>query len=315
MKSFAIKILLLFSFPLFSYIEKGFLWEVEKNDVKFYLYGTLHFIQYEFLPLDSLVYEKLRNSQHLFLEVSSLHNKKIKKLSQNEQKSLEKLDKKIFNLLNNDANKSFYDNDFHQFILQYSQNKYQQYIKYNKIRNLLKTKILNNPQFNTIHPLYWIFFFQNIEYIALNSPKLSIESVLESKALKERKQLHSLEKSFDIYRTNKETYIKALSKDYSAQELRQAIENTSQYPLIEKYYKEGNLELSQNLYKNLSLNPYLKVNNAPFFTEREKNILHNIQKIKKTKNPVFIAIGYRHLIDENGLISLLKKENYTVKRL
>jgi uncharacterized protein YbaP (TraB family) len=48
--------------------------------------------------------------------------------------------------------------------------------------------------------------------------------------------------------------------------------------------------------------------------DRNKNWVNQLKDILKKEN-VFIAVGCGHLVGDKGLISLLKKEGYTVKPL
>ena len=48
--------------------------------------------------------------------------------------------------------------------------------------------------------------------------------------------------------------------------------------------------------------------------DRNKNWVGQLKIIMK-KNPVFVAVGAGHLVGEQGVISLLKKEGYALRPL
>jgi len=48
--------------------------------------------------------------------------------------------------------------------------------------------------------------------------------------------------------------------------------------------------------------------------KRNKNWVEQLNTIMKNES-VFVAVGAGHLVGENGLVSLLKKEGYTVEPL
>ena len=80
-----------------------------------------------------------------------------------------------------------------------------------------------------------------------------------------------------------------------------------------------------NVYKTQQLSAMEKMFNDPKFNtdEKDQDILLNrrnsnwVQQLIKIlpKTNIFIAVGAGHLVGEKGLISLLRKEGYTLRPL
>lgn len=77
-------------------------------------------------------------------------------------------------------------------------------------------------------------------------------------------------------------------------------------------YKTQQIDSIQNLFTE---SEYGQAENMDILlTKRNQNWVEQLQTILKTKS-VFIAVGAAHLVGEEGLITLLRKEGYTLKPL
>jgi uncharacterized protein YbaP (TraB family) len=78
--------------------------------------------------------------------------------------------------------------------------------------------------------------------------------------------------------------------------------------MLEVYQKQ-HLDELQHL---LDQEPGFADSKAVMLDNRNKNWVTQLRDILPQKN-IFIAVGAGHLVGENGLISLLKKEGYTLR--
>ena len=75
-------------------------------------------------------------------------------------------------------------------------------------------------------------------------------------------------------------------------------------------YKTQQIDSIQNLFQD---SEYGQVENMDILlTKRNQNWVEQLQSILKTKS-VFIAVGAAHLVGDDGLITLLRKEGYTLR--
>ena len=77
-------------------------------------------------------------------------------------------------------------------------------------------------------------------------------------------------------------------------------------------YKTQKIDSIQSLF---SESEYGQAENMDILlTKRNQNWVEELKEILKSKS-VFIAVGAAHLVGEQGLITLLRKEGYTLKPL
>ena len=78
---------------------------------------------------------------------------------------------------------------------------------------------------------------------------------------------------------------------------------------MNKFYREGNLaKLEALMYDEM----YTAAETAVMLDNRNKKWMQQLPGLFK-QQPTFVAVGAMHLAGENGLVTLLRKEGYTVK--
>jgi uncharacterized protein len=78
---------------------------------------------------------------------------------------------------------------------------------------------------------------------------------------------------------------------------------------MNRFYREGNLtKLEALMYDEM----YTTAETAVMLDNRNKKWMQQLPGIFK-QQPAFVAVGAMHLAGENGLVTLLRKEGYTVK--
>ena len=78
---------------------------------------------------------------------------------------------------------------------------------------------------------------------------------------------------------------------------------------MNKFYREGNLaKLEALMYDEM----YTAAETAVMLDNRNKTWMQQLPGLFK-QQPTFVAVGAMHLAGENGLVTLLRKEGYTVK--
>jgi len=79
-----------------------------------------------------------------------------------------------------------------------------------------------------------------------------------------------------------------------------------------KYWKNGDVKKLDSFIK-ASLKDFPELYDR-WFTSRNKRWISEIKKLIGKNENVFIVVGAGHLVSRNGLVELLKKQNYNIRQ-
>ena len=262
--------------------EKALLWKISGNQLKSpsYLYGTYHLLCPDDLKLSDKVKDAVKASSKVYLELDFDDPEMMQKMQAN---MLMEGDASIKNLLP--------DSTFQK-----------------ASRSFLTTTGISLEMLSKMKPiLLSVMLYPSLMKCELASP----EQLFSTMAAEQNKSVEGLE--------TVEEQMKVMDQIPYAEQAQMLVdyllepEKFSKETLdILKQYKEGDLaalEKSMND-PNQSYSKYLE----GMLLQRNRNWIPIIIK-QSTENPIFIAVGAGHLAGEEGVISLLRKQGYTVSPL
>lgn len=259
-------------------LENSLLWEIKGNGLKqsSYLYGTYHLL----CPEDFLIKEKtlsaFKKSAQLIVEVNLGDTSEMNSV----QRKLSTA-KTISKLLTIEEQKRL-DTALRKY---YS-------IGYNQVENVSAMMLSS------------LIIQKGIKCVDVKNPELE----LIKWAGEQNKSVGQLETAV--------AQIDFLEKAFSPSILVAQIEQTPFYLEISadllKDYKAENLQELERIFTN----PVYMTDEATkwLFTIRNNNWVEKMPEIMKEKS-TFFAVGALHLIGEDGLINLLRKQGFTVKAI
>jgi uncharacterized protein len=262
--------------------EKALLWKITGKQLKSpsYLYGTYHLLCPDDLKLSDKVKDAVKASSKVYLELDFDDPEMMQKMQAN---MIMEGDASINNLLP--------DSTFQK-----------------ASKSFLTTTGISLEMLSKMKPiLLSVMLYPSLMKCELASP----EQLFSTMAAEQNKSVEGLE--------TVEEQMKVMDQIPYAEQAQMLVdyllepEKFSKETLdILKLYKEGDLaalEKSMND-PNQSYSKYLE----GMLLQRNRNWIPIIIK-QSTENPIFIAVGAGHLAGEEGIISLLRKQGYTVSPL
>ncbi len=262
--------------------EKALLWKISGKQLKSpsYLYGTYHLLCPDDLKLSDKVKDAVKASSKVYLELDFDDPEMMQKMQAN---MIMEGDASINNLLP--------DSTFQK-----------------ASKSFLTTTGISLEMLSKMKPiLLSVMLYPSLMKCELASP----EQLFSAMAAEQNKSVEGLE--------TVEEQMKVMDQIPYAEQAQMLVdyllepEKFSKETLdILKLYKEGDLaalEKSMND-PNQSYSKYLE----GMLLQRNRNWIPIIIK-QSTENPIFIAVGAGHLAGEEGVISLLRKQGYTVSPL
>ena len=262
--------------------EKALLWKISGKQLKSpsYLYGTYHLLCPDDLKLSDKVKDAVKASSKVYLELDFDDPEMMQKMQAN---MLMEGDASIKNLLP--------DSTFQK-----------------ASKSFLTTTGISLEMLSKMKPiLLSVMLYPSLMKCELASP----EQLFSTMAAEQNKSVEGLE--------TVEEQMKVMDQIPYAEQAQMLVDyllepekfNKETIDLL-KQYKEGDLAALENSMNdpNQSYSKYLE----GMLLQRNRNWIPIIIK-QSTENPIFIAVGAGHLAGEEGVISLLRKQGYTVSPL
>jgi uncharacterized protein YbaP (TraB family) len=262
--------------------EKALLWKITGKQLESpsYLYGTYHLLCPDDLKLSDKVKDAVKASSKVYLELDFDDPEMMQKMQAN---MLMEGDASIKNLLP--------DSTFQK-----------------ASKSFLTTTGISLEMLSKMKPiLLSVMLYPSLMKCELASP----EQLFSTMAAEQNKSVEGLE--------TVEEQMKVMDQIPYAEQAQMLVdyllepEKFSKETLdILKLYKEGDLAALENSMNdpNQSYSKYLE----GMLLQRNRNWIPIIIK-QSSENPIFIAVGAGHLAGEEGVISLLRKQGYTVSPL
>ena len=262
--------------------EKALLWKISGKQLKSpsYLYGTYHLLCPDDLQLSDNVKNAVKASSKVYLELDFDDPEMMQKMQAN---MLMEGDVSIKNLLP--------DSTFQK-----------------ASKSFLATTGISLEMLSKMKPiLLSVMLYPSLMKCKLSSP----EQLFATMAAEQNKTVEGLE--------TVEEQMKVMDQIPYAEQAQMLVDylldpekfNKETIDLL-KQYKEGDLAAMENSMNdpNQSYSKYLE----GMLLQRNRNWIPIIMK-QSNENPIFIAVGAGHLAGEEGVISLLRKQGYTVSPL
>jgi len=260
--------------------DMSLLWRIDSKNLKnpSYLFGTMHLIQEKYWFFPESLKQRIEKAEKLVLEINGIPNLQ-------ESLALITLEEgSFFDFFNEEQLDSVYTFLKEQLGLE----KRLVDLSFSKMKPLAVIQMATVKQFG-----------QDAKSYEVNMNNIAKENQIETIGLETAQEQMEL---FDN-----------LSKSEQAEMVMQVIRTFDTY--------ENELNDMQRLYKNQRIDSlYYMVKDegknlgpteVQLLENRNKNWIPKIKKIIK-KNNAFIAVGAAHLYGKEGVIELLKKENYTL---
>jgi len=182
--------------------------------------------------------------------------------------------------------------------------------------NLLKKRAdaagIPVQQLSRLKPWLCALSLSSIEFLKLGfNPAYGIDMYFYNKAKKDGKEMlrfetveFQLSLMTQMTRKQEEMMLRQTLKDL------EVIEKDAVY--LVKYWKNGDVKKLDSFIK-ASLKDFPELYNR-WFTSRNKRWLSEIKKLIGKNENVFIVVGAGHLVGRDGLVELLRKQNYKIRQ-
>jgi hypothetical protein len=280
-KSFFSFLFLLGSLTAYGQEEEGVFWEITGNNIATpsYLFGTIHLICEEDFNLSEQVADKLSESKALVLEIDM------------DDPSLQ------IEMMNN-----IYNKDGQQITDFLTKEEYMELRTFLKERTGMDLDMLKEMRPMVLMSLIYNNLLacetRSFENELMKLAKAKEIEVVGMETVEDQISLFDIIPLKDQYRT---FYTYTINLEKGQREFRK---------LIMTYREENILKLLNMVGESPEYKDYQDV----FLSDRNKNWVGTMSDIMKD-GPVFFAVGAGHLAGPDGLISLLKKEGYKIKRI
>jgi len=280
---FILLILIVLSFSSKKKPKQNLLWEITSPQIKekSYLFGTIHLIEKEFFQFPDFLKEKINSSTNILFETPYPISSNIKELITLQE----------------------YENLLDYF----SENEKDKILKWSLSNLKLDEKefVMNFGKFKPF------VLFQTIIQLPFLDKSVSYEQEIYKHIKLTSKNIEGLETI--------EEQIEVLDKlpiEIQKKQIITAIDSASQNQKIlleiQKAYKFQDLKIIHKYIVNESnFNSY---NSDVFLAERNKKWLPKIISKLNSKS-TFIAVGAGHLLGDEGLINLLRKQGFKLKSI
>ncbi len=265
--------------PTYIDNQNSLLWEIKKDgQPTSYMFGTMHLINKKYYDFSNNLNHIINSSEAIIMELGSMPNPVQAMLLMTMK------DKKLQDI--------FTDKDW-QTLIHF----------YKKEFDMSKTKFIS--MYNNFKPFFLFqsivqdYFEQDAESYDLNIMSMARENNIELIGLETFKEQVSF---FDMIPHNEmATMIIESLENYEG--------DKSDFEKLQSLYSEQKVDELIPLMKEQSPE-FLKYEDI-FLTNRNKNWIPKLDGALQKKS-CFIAVGAAHLFEENGLISLLKDQGYSV---
>lgn len=265
---------------------KGFFWEIERENSKIYLLGSIHIAKKGIYPLDSIVESKFIHCSNLIVEMD-LSNIDPMKLA---AKTMFSDTTTLYSALPTKQYIPFFDSMFKAYsIPKFIYSKFKPWFAILTLMNLELTKNSTEAQMGID-----MYFLKKVD---------STKKIIELESFDE--QADFLEK---IYNEFPNEFI-----SYFTTEIHKSQQNfdslyyawvNGDYNMIFELTNLANVESGfEKRFIDLLIN------------KRNETMVEKLERLSRQNNCYFVVVGTGHLVGEAGIVNLLRKRGFKVKRL
>lgn len=279
-------LILLFSFCITLFAQSS-VWKISKNGDSIYLGGTVHLLKRSDYPLPKQFDKAYKNSDTIYFETDLQAG--------NSQSFQQRLFSKM--RLENGQTLSSVLNPR----------------TYKRLKAFASKYPINFNQFEGFKPAMIILMLSISELQKLGIDAPGVDLYYENRALSDGKKLGSLETPNDqlnflasMGEGNENSFVNKSLDDFKKTKFLM--------PKMTKAWREGNLNKLDNLFAKDMKKDYPKVYKT-LLVDRNNNWLPQIKKMFENKNKEFVLVGVGHLVGNDGLIYMLRKDGFTIEQL
>lgn len=261
---------------------KGYMWSVEKDDSKVYLFGSIHLASEALYPFDPSVEEAFSSSDHLVLEADVSDMSQILELS---EKMLYSGTDTVYNHLSEEG-----------------------ILKYEMICNELNLKpsLLERIQI-------WALG-SNLMALQLNESDYKADSGVDmyftNQAKKEAKNIIELEGA--MFQVNLlSSFSDEVQEEMFISALGTTDETIESFEELYDNYLTGDIDLMTNYLMTEEISSNEAADKA-MLEDRNIGMFNKIKTYLETKDDYFVVVGLAHLLGDKSVVALLESEGYKV---
>ncbi|MGQ9820079.1 MAG: TraB/GumN family protein [Candidatus Kapaibacteriales bacterium] len=286
MKAGFFKFLFLFTFfHNLNIFSKGFFWEAENETSKIYLFGSIHISKKATYPLDSIVESKFTNCGNLVVEM---------------------------NLVNVDPVKLAVKTKFADTTTLYASLP-KQYIPFFDST----FKVFNIPKFlyKKFKPWFAMLTLMNLELTKnSNDAEIGIDMYF-LKRVDTTKKVIELE-SFDEQADFLETIYNEYPEEFLSYFTNEINKTRQNFDTLFNAWVNGDYDLILNLTNVINAESKFEKSFVDLFINRRNEAMaEKLEKLSRENNCLFVVVGAGHLVGDDGIVNLLRKRGFKVKRL
>lgn len=262
--------------------DKGFMWEIEKDGAKAYLFGSIHIGNEDMFPMSELAEEAFEASDNLVVEIN-LNNINM------------------FSVMN----RMSYPNgdDVYKHLTEEGKMKLDQTLENYSI----------DPNFVKKYKL-WVIeqMIMDFEYKKLGySSEYAVDKYFTDKAEEAEKEileLESMELQLDLFDNMYSNDEKSSLEDLNVEEAAQQTED------MYNAYQNADEDVLRELVIDSFKNEYPEQYDI-MFTKRNIGMADKIEGYLNSQGTYFVVAGAGHYIGEDSVVKILEERGYTVKNL
>ncbi len=265
--------------------KKHFFWELKSGESTVYLLGSIHVAKKDIYPLDSIIETAFLNSDFVAVEF--------------DLKTVDPF--KVLKLSTYGDGQTLKDNI--------------DSVSYQKMKSSFEKIGIPESVFNQYKP-----WFAAINLVMLDlassgyNPDAGIDIYFIDKAKTQKKKVLELE-SFEEHIALMDTLINLFGNTFIDYTLKDLEETKSQVDQLFRIWQKGDVKAMEEYTKsNISDD---KTYEEMFFHLNDKRNFNMVKRIKEYLNQpgkYFVVVGAAHLVGENGLVNLLRREYEVIQR-
>jgi uncharacterized protein YbaP (TraB family) len=265
------------------------LWQVKSNTATVYLFGSIHVADKSIYPLDPQIEQAFNDSDVLVVEVDETQADQVKLNNLMQTKGFYPMPDTVESHVNKETFKLLQD-FLHKTGIPYA--------------------AVARMRPGIIAITLTVARLQQLGY----SPELGIDRYFMKKARSAGKPIQQLETATDQLKlllsfSNEDLLLKHTI--ISLNEMKDV------FGEIVTAWKTGNTKKIEQLMLNDPISEYPEFESLMdrLFDQRNKTMTNGIVKLLKAEKTCFVVVGAGHMVSDKGIVSLLEKRGYSVKRM
>lgn len=269
-------------------VNNSIFWKAYNNDTVIYLLGSIHAGDKSFYPLPAHIYQAFEQSDILAVELDAI-TAQSKAATEMAKLAMLPKGKTLEDMLSKDD--------------------------YKLVAEGLKKIGMNIELMKGLKPWAIAMTVQMMQAMKLGlNPSLGIDFHFLTKAHKTKKQIDELEgATYQINLFN--AFSDKVQKDFLLESIKQLDEENTDLAKLSNAWKSGDDATINSVLNKAANDPKGKELYKKLLTDRNYEMSEKIENYFKNSKKVFVVVGAGHLVGKEGIIEILAKKGFTIKRL